>query len=94
MLKGNLGTMNTVQTSYASLAESKLVGSGKKTISSALISDKRFVSSPTHDRFTTEDESVNHGNMTSRLGDASIDETALNTQRLKDIARQKKQMQR
>ena len=59
--------MNTVQTSYASLAESKLVGKGNKTISSALIPDKRFVSSPTNDRYTTEDETANNGNMNSRL---------------------------
>ena len=37
--------MNTVQSSYASLAESKLVGSGKKTISSALMSEKKIIGS-------------------------------------------------
>ena len=64
MLMGNLGCMNTVQTSYASLAESKLVGSGKKTISNtANVTDPRFVSSPAASRYTTEDEPANNGNM-------------------------------
>ena len=85
MLKGNLGS--TAKLSYASLAESKLVTPvrGKPT---AIHSDQRIVGSGGNSACTSEDELGNNGNMQAKLGgDARLDNTILNMQKLKEIAR-------